>query len=314
MAKVINAVIPDKYKELQQINVDDFFIVGYKLSSDKDSIDFYYIVTDKDDKYLLKQSYLIDKENRATDMAYFNHPLHMNLFIDRYGSDGFEDMRASVTKLIEEFDHTNSYYCDFKAVNKIGNYTMCNCIKKEVSGDVYIKRIILPDGIYYKEEAIKNCIVFKTPINPSIDTDKSYDDMKIYNDISIKFFGYQVVDDETAGKNILAFYSMNLDSPLVDNITHVGVGVPVIALQKGIFSSHTTTIENFVDLYHINFVANVSNYMIVQVLEEDEIAYKFALCKLLGNKRYLFITNESPDDSILFNPYKCIYNLSETGE
>lgn len=287
-------------QNLGNVFIDKMIFLGFKLSNKNNVLDLYFVLSNTTDseRFMVKNSFILDKENKETEMAYINHPLQSLLFIDRMPPG----QRKSIQSLIsEEVNASNSYYCDFKPVNIINDLYIFNMVQTSLDGKQRVKQLAMNFKDYFRIETIRNKLIFKLPLNPSIDHDPTFFNINSFKDVKITLLGINKVD-----VNFAMFLKL-----VFEKHRPVGLLLPVQGIVgRQPIPRNEYDKNKFVEFYPDNFMANLDRFNIVYIKDkEGNITNRMSILrKYMDNKRVdLYILDDDQLNDILLNPYKIIY-------
>ena len=288
------------YQNLGSIFIDKMVFLGFKLSDRNTILDLYFILnnTIESERFMVKTSFMLDKENIDKEMAYLNHPLQSLLYIDRM----VPAQRKNIQSLIlNEINANNSYYCDFRPIDIINDLYIFNMIQTSLDGKQRVKQLSINFKDYFRIETIRNKLIFKLPLNPSIDHDPTFFNINTFKDVKITLLGINKVD-----VNFVTFLKL-----VMEKHRPVGLLLPVQGIVgKQPIPRNEYDTNKFVEFYPDNFMVNIDRFNIVYIKDkEGNITNRMSILrKYMDNKRVdLYILDEDPLNDILLNPYKLIY-------
>ena len=155
----ISCKLEENHMKLADETFVDFSIIGFKRSNKNSVLDFYYLfLNDKKEFFVMKNSFLIDRDKIDDEMAYLNHPIHETININKY--DQYRSW--TVNKIMSNCNSGNSFYSDFVAEEIVNNeIAICNAIQYNLSKKQQLKQFVIPIKIYMKLQIIKNSVLFK---------------------------------------------------------------------------------------------------------------------------------------------------------
>lgn len=276
------------------VNFVDFSILGFKRSEDKKKLDIYYLfVSEIKEFHLIRESFLLNENNIDDEMAYLNHPIHDTINIDKYTL--FK--KDSIRKIMEKCNAINSYYCEFEAINIINrDVVICEGIQFTLNNIQQITNFIIPLHIYMRIQIIKNSIIFKIPIDASIDNNSLYDNIKIIDVSEIKYLGSEFYN----GEGFINYYSLKQKN------NSIGICLPVVNNKKIIFKKNIT-LKQFNSLYKETFQVNRRNMIILDwAKDKSQIKLLCLIYRTNNNPIKYYLLKGEIQDSIILNPYLCI--------
>ena len=278
-----------EFKNIGKVNVKDIVLVGFKMSN-AGSIDFYYILQDEqDDKYLSRYSFIVNYD----ELNYFAHPLHSTICIDRLP----KNLKENTRKIIEdEFNHNNSGYCDFKLIDIIDDKYVCHLISKDkLSISNKVLELHMNFSTYFKVKTLISKVIFKLPINPAIDGDIRYNNIK-KEECTINCLGAESFENG----NIISYFSIKND------INSCGMMMPITSISDRLIIKPFTS-KQFIALYHNNFMISTNSFVIIEDKKDGNIVTRVGVTNFNKDNIELYIPDQNIEDSILLNPYKEIY-------
>ena len=292
----ISCKLEENHMKLADETFVDFSIIGFKRSNKNSVLDFYYLfLNDKKEFFVMKNSFLIDRDKIDDEMAYLNHPIHELIDMNK-----FDQFRLdSVNKIMNKCNSRNSFYSDFEAVEILNDsVVVCYGFQNDINNKQQIKRLIIPAKIYMKIQIIKNSVIFKLPINPSIDKDIL--DVQIINNVDITYLG----SDAGFDKGFINYYSLK-DSE--NNI--YGIYLPVVDKDcKSLIIKKNFNLKQFLALYHNYSQIDMRNILILDWIKDNEKSQVLSIYRndKENNKLVFYILNESIEESIILHPYSCL--------
>lgn len=291
--QIISCEINEKCKKNGEVCFIDFSILGFKRSNDKKKIDVYYLFTDQErDFFIIKESFLLDQNNLDNEMAFLNHPIHETIDMNKYS----QFKKDAIKKTMEKCNATNSFYCEFSTEEIINNdIVICTGIQFTLNNIQQVTRFAIPMNIYMKIQIIKNSLIFKLPIDVSIDKNPIYDKIKFHDIKILNYMGSCTIN----GKGFVNFYSLREEN----NTT--GVFLPV-AGDKVLFSKNMDT-KKFNSLYKNCFQIDLRNILILDWIVNNEKKQIICIFKKTDIKDdvHFYLLNGNIKESIILNPYKC---------
>lgn len=292
----ISCKIEENYINTGKVTFVDFSIIGFKTSKDNKILDFYYLFNDDEKEfYIIKNSFLMDKNKIDDEMAYLNHPIHETININKY--DQYRSW--TVSKIMSNCNSGNSFYSEFIAEEIINNeIVICNAVQYNLSQKQQLKQFVIPIKIYMKLQIIKNSVLFKLPINPSIDRD-IFKNIKIKKVNSVDYIGSEFYNN----KGFINYYSLKNSD---DTIT--GIFLTVNDTNKKLFKKNIS-LKQFSSLYKDYFQLDMRNLLILDWIDKDSNKKQFVTLyksNIENNTLIFYITNDSMVESIISNPYKYI--------
>jgi len=288
------------------LNLNDMSVIGFEVRKEPGKEEnyisnLYFLFLDEDkEPYIIKHSFLLNRPD--DDIAYFNHPLHEQLNMDKM-NDMFKE---KIKRLFKEFSHTNSFYTDAKPIyyDFKNNKATIKLININLADKSTVKEAHISYADFFKLTTIINDVIFRRPIPLGIDKDISYDNYRVIEIEDVKYLGADKIDE--SGQRFLAFYGLQYET-----VKRIGVAIPVITPTENIMTNiNEMKVAAFNELYKDNFMCDLSKMMMMPVLDEiGALTYKLAINRLQpAGKRDILLTKDSPDDSALLNPIKYIFS------
>ena len=299
---IVNPKAEGKVNNEADINFVDFTLLGFQIGRAADNITanlYFLFFNESKDVFIIRHSYLLNKETIDDEMAYFNHPIHTILNMKKFTGA----VKDKVDKIFEEFSHTNSYYSDFKPVSMKDNDVSIEIVNITVDKITHIRKAHISMGDYLKLQTISNSIMFHRPINSSLERDVSYKNCEILEDMEVNYIGGQSVNVERC--EFFAFFSITHPN----SIKRIGVAVPVVTTKENILVADTKLdVATFGTMYKENYMVDASKLLVLPIIVNDNIEYRVAI-NILRSKstRKIIITNETITNSKLFNPIKLMF-------
>lgn len=281
MPKIINIDPSDDCKIIPNKKITDIFLLGFKIEQNQTNVAFYFVFStdDEEEKYLVKHSYYL--EDPKTELEYFG-PMYDIINIDKYNSNAKE----TLNKILSGFDHTNSFYSNFKPkIIKDDNY-ICELIAKDSDIDrVYL--VSIPKLIYMKLDILRSNIITRVLFNPGIDKmDLSRYD--ILENVEIEYIGSEPVSDHPILLNLFT-----------TKIHNDKIGIIFVTPDKNKILTKCIKVKEYLGLvFKDSIIIDQSNILLLHVKGEDgTIQINVGIMK----DNIIFITNESVQKSKLIN-------------
>ena len=281
-------------------------VLGFNITNNPDkkedlfaNLYFLFINSNTDEPTIVKHSFLLNDPDN--DMAYFNHPFHNSWNMERFD----ENTQSIVTKLFENFGHTNSFYTDAKPISMNDKEVIITIASVNLSDKAVVKKCHISFGDFYKMTVIINDIIFKRRLSITIDKDISYNNYKIKYITNIIYLGADLVSKNENTTSYFAFYSLQ-DS----DANKVGLAVPVLTEKNNIMlKTNKVKMSTFDSMYKDHFACDLSKILMWPTVTENGIEYKIAINRLLpAGRRALMITQDDVENSPILNPIKYIFS------
>ena len=298
---------------IDTVNIISYTIMGYTIDSKNgvNIVNFFYMMESDDHKvYMIKNSFLLSKDNLEAELKYYNSALHLsqnlNLDVARERNDIIaRQINGNFTRFSD-----STYYMDFGVNNITDNYQMYmyglkiesykSSALKVDSSNVSIVNFKIPFNIYLRLASIRTAILFKFPLFTTIEEDTRWDHYNLYNSCKLAYLGsYKVSNDQ-----LLAYYSLHTVTK------HIGFVQALSNIKEKIVTKVMTN-DQFLGLFGRDgfFLSDPSKSLIIDWKVNDEIKPRVAVCRASKNnkKMNVYIIDQDIEDSSILNPYKEIY-------
>jgi len=283
-----------------EFKVKDFAFVGFNILDERnDSLDgvefFFYLSDDKDDTYLIKNSFIFG-DNRDMDLEFLNSPIHDTINLNKQAKSNEERL----SELLLDIADDKQYYSSFKAISVGKDCDDIKCIGVHTDKDSKQHKIefSLPFNVYCRIHILKNQMLYNIPINVFIDQDPAYSKVNLHQNCNLSYIGC----DTSYSTQILTFYSL---SDILGR--KMGLISPIKALNDRILTSNILDKEKFVTMYQNKMaIVNMTKIFIVDWVDGKEFVKRVCVYLREENKVDIFMLGNA-EDCILMKPYDMVY-------
>lgn len=280
MPKIINVEPSDDCKIIPNKKITDIFLLGFQIEQIQTNVAFYFVFStdDEEEKYLVKHSYYLDTK---TELEYFS--MYDMINIDKYNANAKE----ALNKILSGFDHTNSFYSNFKPKEiKDDNY-ICELIAKDSDIDrVYL--VSIPKLIYMRLDMLRSDIITRVPFNPGIDK-LDLSSYFIYENVEIEYIGSESVIDHPILLNLFTAKIYN---------NKIGIIFTTVPDKNKILKKCIKVKEYLGLVFKDSIVIDHTDILLLHTKgEDDTVQINVGIMK----DNMIFITNESVEKSKLIN-------------